>query len=144
MILWNYSIDAGYENPKIESTFPPINDNTVPYRTNYININLNQQIKLSQANISIYQEYTDNNHVLRQTVSGQSIYTSLTNDYYTVNVQLFDSTFNRPGGKYFIKIDNNFFADYFTNEPVLGIKEKIWTFNLGMKLWINLNQFEIL
>ena len=68
---------------------------------------------------------------MRQTVPGQSIYTYISNKSYTVNIQVFESTFNRPGEKYFIKVDNDFVADAFTNEPVLGIKQDIWTFNLG-------------
>ena len=68
---------------------------------------------------------------MRQTVSGQSIYTYLLNEGYTVNIKVFESTFNRPGEKYFIKVDNGFVADASTNEPVLGIKQDTWSFNLG-------------
>ena len=50
---------------------------------------------------------------------------------YNVNIQVFESTFNRLWEKYFIKIDNNFVANAFTNEPVLGIKQDIRSFNLG-------------
>ena len=90
-----------------------------PYKTNNVNITFKQQIKLSQANISIYQQIGGNN-ILRQTVPSQSLYTYITNESFTANIQVFESTFNRPGGKYFVKVDNNFVADASTNEPILG------------------------
>ncbi len=68
---------------------------------------------------------------MRQTVSGQSTYIYISNEDHTVNIRVLESTFNRPGEKYFVKVDNNFVADAFTNEPILGIKQDIWSFNLG-------------
>ena len=61
-----------------------------------------------------------NDNILRQIISSQSKYASISNDSYTVNIQLFESTLNRPGEKYFVKVDNNFVADASTNEPILG------------------------
>ena len=123
----NYFSDNGYENPKIESTYPLLND-TVQNRIDHISITLKQPIKLSQANVSIYQKNGDNN-ILRQTISSRSMYTSISNESYTVNIRLFKSTFNRPGEKYFVKVDNNFVKTLSNEEPLLGISERIWTFN---------------
>ncbi|PKC04909.1 hypothetical protein RhiirA5_486847 [Rhizophagus irregularis] len=125
-----------YQNPTVSETYPKINEYIQISGTNrnpfdFI-INYNKPIALSSKNIIIYQYLDDNNAILRQIIPGQSELCQLINDT-TISVKIFVSTLHQLNVKYGVKVENNFVKTQFDDEPLLGISEKIWTFNTSLE-----------
>ncbi|CAB5330967.1 unnamed protein product [Rhizophagus irregularis] len=123
------TIDNGYYNANIESTFPGINSSISSDITN-ISIDFYVRVTLSDGKLSIFQ-IIDQRKILRQTTSGRGCI--LDNDDKRVIVNILDSTFSKSGGNYSIKIDNNFIKSRTYGEPLLGIRENIWNFTIEDK-----------
>ncbi|GBC25777.2 hypothetical protein GLOIN_2v1885764 [Rhizophagus irregularis DAOM 181602=DAOM 197198] len=119
---------AGYDNPAIESTKPAINEVIDPLLINEIIIKYSIPVRLSTANISIFQLNDDPSkpRLLRQTISGDSKLCTIGSDNHTVHIPIFSSTFNQPNSSYNVVINNNFVISQERNEPLLGINKKIW------------------
>src|SRR5205814_640923 len=64
--------------------------------------------------------------ILRQTTSG--IQCTLDDDGKRVTVKMLDSTFSKFGLNYSIQVDNDFVKSRAYKEPLLGIREGVWTF----------------
>ncbi|PKY40522.1 hypothetical protein RhiirA4_394782, partial [Rhizophagus irregularis] len=109
------TIDNGYYNANIESTFPGINSSISSDITN-ISIDFYVRVTLSDGKLSIFQ-IIDQRKILRQTTSGRGC--MLDNDDKRVIVNILDSTFSKSGGNYSIKIDNNFIKSRTYGEPLL-------------------------
>ncbi|CAB4397749.1 unnamed protein product [Rhizophagus irregularis] len=123
------TIDNGYYNANIESTFPGINSSISSDITNN-SIDFYVRVTLSDGKLSIFQ-IIDQRKILRQTTSGRGCI--LVNDDKRVIVNILDSTFSKSGGNYSIKIDNNFIKSRTYGEPLLGIRENIWNFTIEDK-----------
>ncbi|CAB4414758.1 unnamed protein product [Rhizophagus irregularis] len=119
---------AGYDNPAIESTKPAINEVIDPLLINEIIIKYSIPVRLSTANISIFQlnDNPSKPRLLRQTISGDSKLCTIGSDNHTVHIPIFSSTFNQPNSSYNVVINNNFVISQERNEPLLGINKKIW------------------
>jgi hypothetical protein len=89
---------------------------------------------LSSGNIIIYQ-YLNNSLILRQIVPGQSEFCRLFNET-AISIKVFDSTLHQINAKYGVKVDNNAVKIKSNEEPLLGISERIWTFNTCKLLFI--------
>ncbi|PKK79916.1 hypothetical protein RhiirC2_726034, partial [Rhizophagus irregularis] len=109
------TIDNGYYNANIESTFPGINSSISSDITNN-SIDFYVRVTLSDGKLSIFQ-IIDQRKILRQTTSGRGCI--LVNDDKRVIVNILDSTFSKSGGNYSIKIDNNFIKSRTYGEPLL-------------------------
>ncbi|CAG8689277.1 16193_t:CDS:2, partial [Gigaspora margarita] len=123
--------DSGYDNLHVVTTYPQIHTTNLILSTNVINITFLDQISLSDGNLNINQIINQTN-ILRQRINSR---TCDNNKCYisnnTVILEVFTSTFNDPGGKYFIQMDNNFVRSFAYNEPMLGIEQYKWTFQTG-------------
>ncbi|CAG8663777.1 3125_t:CDS:2 [Funneliformis mosseae] len=123
-----------YGNPFIESTSPKIND-VIPRDITSISITFTNLIELSTGNVSIWQTSNNNDSsldVLRQSFSAtQSQFVRL-EDRRTVNIMIFNSTFNTPGVSYYVKVDNGFVEDLRVGQNLPGIREHRWMFKTGI------------
>ncbi|RIB06512.1 hypothetical protein C2G38_510495 [Gigaspora rosea] len=122
--------DSGYGNLHVVTTYPQRNITDLILSTNVINITFQDQISLSDGNLTIYQIINQTN-ILRQRINSRTCDVTnkkcfISND--TVRLEVFDSTFNDPNGQYFIQMDNNFIKSFVYNEPMLGIEQNIWAF----------------
>ncbi|CAJ0767930.1 5346_t:CDS:2 [Entrophospora sp. SA101] len=115
------AINPNFQNSVINSTFPEINS-TTPLTT--LSITYKIPVTLSTQNITVY-KYPENGDDLssmtnfRQTFSASAGLCNLSNDNYTVNITVFPSTFNEPGSRYFVVINDNFVKSQPENEPLL-------------------------
>ncbi len=62
------------------------------------------------------------------TSASNNEFVNLSEDETTVIVKIIKSTFNQPGEKYYVSIDNNFVKSQTYQEPLYGIKKKRWSF----------------
>jgi len=88
---------------------------------------------LSSGNISIHE--INGNHkteIVRQTVNGFAKFCSMNEDNKTVTIDVFKSTFNKPGQLYHIFVEDGFVKEKNTSEPLLGIIKERWVFSTGM------------
>ncbi|GBC50591.2 hypothetical protein GLOIN_2v1692780 [Rhizophagus irregularis DAOM 181602=DAOM 197198] len=87
-------------------------------------------VKLSTVNVSIFQlnDDLDKPDLLRQTFSGDSKLCTIGSDNYTVHIPIFESTFNQQNSTYYVFVENNFVISQERDEPLFGIKGKIWMF----------------
>jgi hypothetical protein len=125
---FNENRDRGYSNLNVESTNPVIKSTLNPNIQQNITINFYDPVELSDGRLSIYQ-LIDNQPYLRQHID----YTlcTLENDGRTLNAKIF--TFSNSNGTYYIKMDNNFVRDKEYKEPLLGIRDNVWNFNVEPK-----------
>ncbi|PKY57619.1 hypothetical protein RhiirA4_549733 [Rhizophagus irregularis] len=121
---------ADYDNPVIESTKPAVNE-AIDSSINEITIKYGIPVRLSTANISIFQLNDDpyKPSLLRQTISGNSKLCTIGSDNHTVHIPIFSSTFNQPNSSYYVVIENDFVISQARNEPLLGTNEKTWMFS---------------
>ena len=96
---------------------------------------------MSNGKITIFQ---DNLNLIRQTISGSN------NDYVTlrddgngtiISVKIIESTFNQFA-KYYVLIDNNFVRHRMYQEPLDGLNERVWSFNVERKSIVNFSHFK--
>ncbi|PKY50367.1 hypothetical protein RhiirA4_466824 [Rhizophagus irregularis] len=88
-----------YYCPVIETTRPAINEVIDPSSIKEIIIKYNIPVKLSIANVSIFQQ---------------------------MHIPIFKSTFSQPNSSYYMLVDNNFVISQERDEPLMGIKDNIW------------------
>ncbi|CAG8525342.1 13012_t:CDS:2 [Funneliformis mosseae] len=119
--------DHGYTNFHINTTSPAINE-TISVETDSLTIKYFDQIDLSIGNITIFQIDDSGREIIRQFTSGFNERVSLDADGITVYVKIIKSTFNHPTGKYFVTIDNNFVKSRTYQEPLYGIRDRVWSF----------------
>ncbi|KAG9307548.1 hypothetical protein G9A89_023113 [Geosiphon pyriformis] len=122
--------DEKYSNPNILSTYPAINQ-VIPLRTTLISINYNSKVSLGTGNITIYQSIGEKLFLRQQTSSPSIQYMS--NGSTKVSIDVFRSTFNRPGQSYSVVVDTNFVQRFQNNEPLFGIGPTIWHFKTENK-----------
>jgi hypothetical protein len=122
--------DRGYSNLNVESTYPEIKSTINPNIQKNITINFYDPVELSDGRLSIYQ-LIDNKPYLRQHIDDTLC--TLENDGRTVNAKILESTFSVSSGMYYIKMDNNFVVDKSYKEPLLGIRDNVWNFNVEQK-----------
>ena len=66
---------------------------------------------------------------MRQFTSGSNNeYVKLHEDGITVKVTIIKSTFNRPGGRYYVSVDDNFVKSRKYQEPLRGVRKRVWSF----------------
>ncbi|POG58553.1 hypothetical protein GLOIN_2v1885764 [Rhizophagus irregularis DAOM 181602=DAOM 197198] len=123
--LNNHSTE--YNCPIIETTKPAINEVIDPL-IKEIMIKYTIPVKLSTANVSIFQlsDDPDKPDLLRQTFSGDYKLCTVGHDNYTVHIPIFESTFSQPNSSYYVLVENNFVISQERDEPLIGIKEKLW------------------
>jgi hypothetical protein len=122
--LPKFATDEGYSNTNVNATYPPVNS-SINSNIPKISIDFYKPVELSEGELSIYQVIGDQNF-LRQ--STPAVLCSIENNGKTVSADVLESTFSVSKGNYFIKVDNNFVRDRSYKEPLLGIRENIWSF----------------
>ncbi|RIA80123.1 hypothetical protein C1645_793218 [Glomus cerebriforme] len=113
--------DRGYSNFNVESTSPGI-QSTISPDISQISISFFNPVEQSLGQLSIYQ--TDGS--LRQTIP--SSLCNIDDTGKIVSADILSSTFSILKGSYYVKMDNNFVRDKAFKEPLLGIRENVWTF----------------
>ncbi|CAG8466406.1 24070_t:CDS:10 [Cetraspora pellucida] len=127
--------ESDYGNFLVNSAIPKQND-IIPLNSSNILITFNQSTTLTNianGNLYIYQVTSPGNSNLRQKINSRTCDPSQCyniNDT-TINLKVLTCTFNNPGGKYYIQMDNNFVMATGFNEPLLGISPNKWTFQLA-------------
>ncbi|RIA99442.1 hypothetical protein C1645_811475 [Glomus cerebriforme] len=119
------SENNNYNNFHVKQTYPSWNE-TIPTGQNSMTIKFVHPINLlGNAYASIY--YNNNgNFLLRQRYICVQPNCQLTDDDYSINMNIVDTTFNIPGATYYVEIDDGF-AEYKRFEIVMpGIK---WPIN---------------
>lgn len=85
-------------------------------------------VTLSINNFSIYQDY-NGIPLLRQSSPGNpSNVFSLSNDNKTIQINVLESTFNKPNANYYIVIDDNAVKGLISNQPLAGVGKGYWNF----------------
>ncbi|CAG8621603.1 756_t:CDS:2, partial [Cetraspora pellucida] len=115
--------DHGYRNFQVNLSNPEINS-TVLSNISSISITYYDQVDLSQGNLTIYQFIDSDNAIVRQIVSGDSQFCTLSPDGKTVTINVISSTFNAPGQQYYVQVDNNFVRSKSLKEPLLGVQAR--------------------
>ncbi|GES76898.1 hypothetical protein GLOIN_2v1639405 [Rhizophagus clarus] len=118
--------DKGYSNLNVESTFPSI-QSTINSNIKNITINFYDPVDISNGRLSVYQ-VINNQPYLRQHITETSC--TVSSDGRTINANILDSTFSSSNGNYYVTMDNSFVVDRAYKEPLLGIRDNIWTFNI--------------
>ncbi|CAB4376667.1 unnamed protein product [Rhizophagus irregularis] len=122
----------GYFNTNIKSTYPEIHSSINSDITN-ISIDFYKPVTLSSdvdGKILIYQKIGQKIILRQKTFATQC---KLDNDDTRVIIDILNSTFSKSGGIYFVKIENNFVKDRNYREPLLGVKENVWSFTIEDK-----------
>ena len=98
----------------IDTTIPKIGDVIDPSEIKFLIIKYYKQVDLSpDRNVTILQDDGTGHGIIRQITSvssnnGYDQFVVLSDDESTVNIKILDSTFNKPGEKYFVLIDDGF------------------------------------
>ncbi|CAG8457748.1 3633_t:CDS:10 [Funneliformis mosseae] len=117
--------DHGYNNFHIDSTFPENNVMIKIGELNNLTITYYKGVDLSGGHILIFQD----DGSIRQNTSGiDNRYVSLSEDGTTVFVKIINCIFSQPGKNYYVSIGNNFVKSRIYQEPLYGIKERVWSF----------------
>ena len=126
-------LDHGYYNLHIDTTTPKIGDVINRSETSLITIKYYEQVDLTpDYNVTIIQDDGSINGIIRQVASvsddGNNNFVTISDDGTTINITVINSTFNQPGGKYYISIDKGFVRDRKYQEPLIGINTNVWSF----------------
>ncbi|CAG8583849.1 11516_t:CDS:2 [Ambispora gerdemannii] len=84
-------------------------------------------VTISTGNISIY-KYDDKH--FRQYIPTQDC---TLNNETTISCNVLSSTFNEYDSKYYIQVSDNFAKDRIFNEPITGISDRLWNFQVEKK-----------
>jgi hypothetical protein len=104
----------------------------IPIGTDKINLTFIHTVDLTVAvNISIYLISGDEN-LLRQTVLCTNQYCKISDDGYSLTIELLENTFNTPNANYSVEIDDNFLRYRNESETIPGIKRGSWIIKTGM------------
>ncbi|PKY51378.1 hypothetical protein RhiirA4_424468 [Rhizophagus irregularis] len=127
--------DHGYSTLHINTTIPKIGDVINPSETKFLIIKYYNKIILSpNRNITILQDDGTSHGIIRQitsmTSTGNNGYDKFVklNDDSIINITIIDSTFNKPGGRYYVLIDDGFASSKDYHEPMIGIQSSAWNF----------------
>jgi hypothetical protein len=134
---------GGYGSDSILSTMPEKNSSIISVNTDLITITYTKSIIKSSGKINVYQIrsntdinndddyfYEDSEDLLRLSCSSQTDFVQISaTEGNIVQVRVLKSTFNNPGSKYYVTIDDDFVKDSATNQSLVGIKPKIWNFS---------------
>ncbi|CAB4479392.1 unnamed protein product [Rhizophagus irregularis] len=133
--LYKVQEDHGYDNLNIDTTFPEINETIDASATNLIIKYYNKVDLSNDGYLLIYQRNDDGKDILRQLNSVRNNYNNKYISYKDegnetiVNVTIISSTFNKPGGSYYVLIEDGFVKRRAFDTPIFGIQRKsIWTF----------------
>lgn len=118
-----------YDNAYIDSTIPSINSIIPLMSTKKLKIKFKNFIQLSNGNLSIIDL---NNNIIRQNVNKNNGNFINLIDNNTVEVDIFETTFNRKDTSYYVLVDNGFVKDARVDQELLGIKKGIWNLSTGM------------
>ncbi|CAG8580564.1 3417_t:CDS:2, partial [Dentiscutata heterogama] len=123
--------DHRYNNLQINSTIPAIG---VKIQLNFdiISITFHEPISYSNGNLTIFQRINQNNSIIRQIINSRTCNCSLSDNQITIQFSVLHSTFNKPGGQYYIQMDYDFVKSAEYNEPMLGIDQHVWAFETGV------------
>ncbi|CAG8545645.1 4738_t:CDS:2 [Funneliformis mosseae] len=121
--------DHGYSNVHIDTTEPPI-QSTISSSLKQISITYYDAVDLSDGKVSIYQINDGGQEVLKQFVSGTNPkYCQISEDGHVVTINIIESTFSHGGSTFYVTMDNNFVKSNAFKEPLIGLRDKIWTFS---------------
>ncbi|RGB30786.1 hypothetical protein C1646_764885 [Rhizophagus diaphanus] len=130
--------DHGYDTLHINTTIPIIGDVINPSETKFLIIKYYNKIVLSpNRNITILQDDGTSHGIIRQKTSmtstgnnGYDKFVELIDDEFSsiINITIIDSTFNKPGGRYYVLIDDGFASSKDYHEPMIGIQSSAWNF----------------
>jgi hypothetical protein len=128
-------LDHGYDNLHIDTTIPKIGDVINPSETKFIIIKYYKNIDLiPNRNVTILQDDGTGRGIIRQMTSisnnGYDTFVNIIDEGPSsiVNITIIDSTFNKPGGKYYVLIDDGFANSRDYHEPMIGIQSNVWSF----------------
>ncbi|RIB26271.1 hypothetical protein C2G38_291319 [Gigaspora rosea] len=121
--LYNYN---EYGNFHVDTTYPRKDSNNLEINCNKINITFHDPVSFADGNLSIYQ-ISNQGDILRQIINSKNCINCIAQDN-VVTLDVYDSTFNEPGAKYYIQMDNKFVQNSIYDEAILGIDPYMWTF----------------
>ena len=145
-------IDKGYVNPNVQTSYPKINglinvgsktinvtynlpvvpsnnNNITICQTNKEKINLKYNSSIVVPNnIAICNNGQD---ILRQTFPADSSHCELSKDQKILSIQLITSTFNLPNTNYYAIVGDGALKQLSNGQPLIGIRENIWSFTTG-------------
>ncbi|RIA98785.1 hypothetical protein C1645_870401, partial [Glomus cerebriforme] len=117
-----------YNNTHIKQVYPSMND-LIYIGTNEMNITfLNQIDPTTAVNISIYLIH-DNDYYLRQKFLCTNPYCIISDDFYSLKINLLSNPFNIPNASYYVEIDDDFVEYKYEHIKVPGIKPGNWIIN---------------
>ncbi len=99
-----------------------------PSETEFLKIKYFDVVDLSNGNITIYQSNGSKRQIVSMSNNGYEEYVKVDDDNTTISVKIIDSTFNRPGEKYYVLIDEDFVKSQNYKEPIYGIHYDVWNF----------------
>jgi hypothetical protein len=83
-------------------------------------------------NVTILQDDGTGHGIIRQITSisnnGYDKFVELDKSSSTISITIISSTFNKPGGKYYVLIDDGFASSMDYHEPMIGIQSSAWSF----------------
>ncbi|RGB30362.1 hypothetical protein C1646_765464 [Rhizophagus diaphanus] len=130
--------DHGYDNLHIDTTIPKIGDVINSSETKFLIIKYYNKVSLSpNRNVTILQDDGTSHGIIRQMTSmtstgddGYDKFVNLIDDEFgsIINITIIDSTFNKPGGRYYVLIDDGFASSKDYHEPMIGIQSSVWNF----------------
>ncbi|KAF0552586.1 hypothetical protein F8M41_021652 [Gigaspora margarita] len=121
--LYHYN---GYGNFYVNTTYPRKDSDNLEVNCNKINITFQDPVSFADGNLSIYQ-ISNQGDILRQIINSKNCNNCIANDN-AVTLFIYDSTFNVPGAKYYIQMDNKFVQNSIYDEAILGIDPYMWIF----------------
>jgi hypothetical protein len=127
-LLSDFGKPGNYENAYIDSTIPSINSIIPLMTTQKLKIKFKNFIQLSNGNLSIIDL---NNNIVRQSVNKNNGNFINLIDNNTVEIDIFETTFNRKDTSYYVTIDNGFVKDARVDQDLLGIRKGIWNLSTG-------------
>ncbi|PKK77758.1 hypothetical protein RhiirC2_770970 [Rhizophagus irregularis] len=133
--LYNALEDHGYDNLNIDTISLVINDIIDASATNLIIKYYNKVDLSNDGYLLIYQRNDDGEDILRQLNSVRNNYNNKYISYKDeekgtiVSVKTIRSTFNKPGGSYYVLIEDGFVKRRTFDTPIFGIQRKsVWTY----------------
>ncbi|RIB26277.1 hypothetical protein C2G38_2138369 [Gigaspora rosea] len=115
-----------YGNFHVDTTYPRKDSNNLEINCNKINITFHDPVSFADGNLSIY-HISNQGDFLRQIINSKNCINCIAQDN-VVTLDVYDSTFNEPGAKYYIQMDNKFVQNSIYDEAILGIDPYMWTF----------------
>ncbi|CAG8791399.1 12406_t:CDS:2, partial [Racocetra persica] len=109
--------DRRYNNLHVNSTVPEIGTKIL-LNFGIISIKFQEPVSYSNGNLTVFRRINQENNVIRQIINSRACNFSLSDDQVTIQFEILHCTFNKPGGQYYIQMDNNFVKSAGHNEPI--------------------------